>query len=91
VAALRRTEGRGDVGIRVRWQTADGRWIAEHLDKMIFVQGPAPSSPSQWSSLFGVVEVPEGVGRLVILLGASGQASPQDAAWYDNVELYQLP
>ena len=91
VAALRRIEGRGDAGIRVRWQTADGRWIAEHLDKMIFVQGTAPSSPSQWFKLFGVVEVPERVGRLVILLGVSGQASPQDAAWYDNVELYQLP
>jgi hypothetical protein len=91
VAALRRIQGRGDAGIRVRWQTADGRWTAEHSDKLIYVQQPPQGASSQWSKLFGVVEVPEGTGRLVILLGANGQASPQDVAWYDNVELYQLP
>jgi hypothetical protein len=91
VAALRRVEGKGDAGIRIRWQTADGRWTAEQRDKMIFARQPPQTAPSQWSKLFGVVEVPEGVGRLVILLGASGQTSPQDVAWYDQVELYQLP
>jgi hypothetical protein len=91
VAALRRIQGRGDAGIRVRWQTADGRWAAEHSDKLIYAKEPSQAASSEWSKLSGVVEVPEGVGRLVILLGVSGQASPQDVAWYDNVELYRLP
>jgi hypothetical protein len=38
-----------------------------------------------------VVEIPEGVGRLVILLGVAGQSSVQDTAWFDSVELFQLP
>ena len=91
VAALRRIQGQGDAGIRVRWQTADGRWTAEHSDKLVYAQEPSQAASSGWSKLFDVVEVPEGVGRLVILLGASGQASPEDMAWYDHVELYRLP
>ena len=38
-----------------------------------------------------MVEVPEGAGQLVILLGVGGQTSPQDVAWFDDVELYRLP
>jgi len=40
--------------------------------------------------LFGVVEVPEGVGRLSILLGVGGQSAAEDVAWFDDVELYRL-
>jgi hypothetical protein len=87
VRAVRKLQGRGQAAIRVRWQTPEGTWIAESLDQIVDADGPR----NQWSELFGVVEVPEGVGRLVILLGASGQASPQDVAWYDDVGLYRLP
>jgi len=31
------------------------------------------------------------MGRLVLLLGVRGQQSPEDVAWYDDVELYKLP
>jgi hypothetical protein len=48
------------------------------------------SKTNDWSELFGVVEVPDGVGRLVILLGVKGQKSPDDVVWYDDVKLYQL-
>jgi len=91
VAALCRTSGRGDANIRVRWQKADGRWTAETQDRLIFPEAPAKDAAHVWSKLFGVVEVPEGVGRLVILLGVAGQTSPQDVAWFDQVELHKLP
>jgi len=91
VAAVCRTSGDGDAKIRVRWQTPDGRWTAEPQDRLIFAQGLRGAAPDGWSKLFGVVEVPESAGRLVILLGVAGQASPQDAAWFDNAELYRLP
>ena len=87
VRAVRKLQGKGDASIRVRWQTATGSWIAESLDQMIFCDGPA----DRWSELFGAVEVPEGAGRLVVLLGARGQTSPNDVAWYDDVELHKLP
>jgi len=87
VQAVRRLSGRGTASIRVRWQTPKEEWTSEERDRLLFAGGP----PERWSELFGVVDVPEGVGRLVILLGVSGQQSEKDLAWYDNVRLYRLP
>jgi len=53
---------------------------------MIFCAG----ARDQWHPMLGVAQVPAGVGKLVVLLSAGGQASPQDAAWFDDVELYRL-
>jgi len=39
----------------------------------------------------GVAEVPEGVGKLVILLGMAGQPSAEDVAWFDDVTCVKLP
>ena len=83
---MRKIVGRGQASIRVRWQTSEGGWTLEGLDQLIF----CPSKTNDWSELFGVVEVPDGVGRLVILLGVKGQKSPDDVVWYDDVKLYQL-
>ncbi len=91
VGAICRTSGNGDAKIRVRWQTPDGRWTAEPQDRLIFAEGPGGAGEGGWSKLFGVVEVPEIAGRLVILLGVAGQTSAHDVAWFDNVELYRLP
>ncbi len=87
VHAVRKLQGRGDASIRVRWQTDKHAWTAEAQDRMVFCEGSA----DPWGELFGVAQVPEGVGRLVLLLGAHGQQSPDDVAWYDDVELYRLP
>lgn len=87
VRAVRKLQGRGDASIRVRWQTDKNAWIAEAQDRMVFCDGPA----GEWAELFGVAQVPEGVGRLVLLLGVHGQQSADDVAWYDDVELYKLP
>lgn len=91
VRAVCRTSGSGDAKIRVRWQTPEERWTAEPQDRLIFAEPLAGAAADGWSTLFGVVEVPEGAGHLVILLGVAGQTSPQDAAWFDNLELYRLP
>jgi len=37
------------------------------------------------------VEVPAGVGRLLLLLGAGGQSRMQDVVWYDDVGLRKIP
>ena len=47
-------------------------------------------TPDDWAEIIGCVEVPDDVGRLVILLGVSGQESADDVAWYDAVALYKL-
>ena len=76
-----RAKRRHDGWLRVRWQTADHKWTHE-LDDQIFT---APGPSGQWSEIFGVVTVPEGVGRLVILLCVEGHAE------FDAVHLYRLP
>jgi hypothetical protein len=86
IRAVCKTHGNGSAWLRVRWQTADGRWTAEAQDRLFYGE----PSRDAWQQLFGVVEVPEGAGRLLILLGVGGQAAADDAAWFDDVELYQL-
>ena len=86
VGAVRRLKGRGDSLLRVRWQTADQAWTATAADVVILCDGPRDA----WAEGFDVVEVPEGAGRLVILLLVRGQASDQDVAWFDDVRLYRL-
>jgi hypothetical protein len=86
VRAMCRTHGNGSAWLRVRWQTADGRWTAESQDRLFYGE----PSPDAWRELFGVVEVPEGAGRLLILLGVGGQATADDAVWFDDVGLYKL-
>jgi hypothetical protein len=87
IRAVRQLREEGSAQIRIRWQTAEGRWTAVSHDKLIFGDGRR----DEWRELFGVVEVPEGAGKLVILLGVGGQRSAEDVAWYDDVELYLLP
>ena len=88
VTARARTEGHGNTWLRVRWQTADGRWTAEARDHLVF---PGPPDGDGWRELIGTVEVPDDAGRLVLLLGVGNQTSPDDTAWFDNAELHQLP
>ncbi len=86
VAVRRRLTGRGRTWLHARWQTADDAWTAQSHDRRFQARGPR----DQWREAFTVVEVPEGVGKFVLLLGVSGQASDEDVAWFDDVGIYRL-
>jgi hypothetical protein len=86
VRATCKVHGAGNAWLRVRWQTAEGRWTAETQDQLCYCE----ASPDNWRELFGVVEVPEGVGRLLVLLGVGGQSTAEDVIWFDDVELYRF-
>jgi hypothetical protein len=99
VRAVRRLQGRGEAWLRVRWQTADGKWTAETQDQLVYCEDPRASMHAlpngegpreEWGELFGVVEVPEGVGRLLILLCVGNQPTANDVAWFDDVQLHKL-
>ncbi len=86
VVAWRKIEGKGDASIRVRWQDPDNAWHVPHLDVMIDGSG----EPGEWVQMGGVVTVPEGAGFMVPLLGASGQQTQDDVAWYDDVVVFPI-
>jgi hypothetical protein len=72
--------------VRIRWQTPDEKWTAEEQDQFAYAVGPVDA----WANLFSVVQVPEGAGRLVVMLSVRGQHSDADVTWFDDVELYRL-
>ncbi len=70
----------------VRWQTADSRWTREPDDRT-FAFKP---HEGEWRRAFGVVTVPPGAGKLVILLDVTGQVTEDDVCWFDSLALHRL-
>jgi len=87
VRAMCKVHGSGNACVRIRWQTAGGQWTSEVQDQLFY----AAIAPDSWQPLFGVVDVPEEAGRLLILLGVDGQNTAEDSVWFDDVELCKLP
>lgn len=81
-----RPRGHSQPTLVIRWQTVESRWTQEHLDQTF----PFESGGGQWQPAFGVVTVPEGVGRLMVLLNVTGQITDDDACWFDNLGVYRL-
>ena len=69
----------------VRWQTENDKWIQWQSDQLVAFR----PGEQDWESASGVVIVPEGVGKLVLLLSVHNQ-SGQDACWFDDVGVYKL-
>ncbi|MBM4036589.1 MAG: hypothetical protein FJ291_33040 [Planctomycetes bacterium] len=86
VGAARRLQGKGEAWLRVRWQAPEGAWTAEALDALIHCDAPRDA----WGEMLGVVEVPEGAGRLLILLCVADQPAANDIAWFDDVRVHRL-
>lgn len=88
VRVLCKTVGRGQAHLRIRWQTPENRWTRESQDVLVH---PEPTADSPWTELLAAVEVPEGVGKLLVLLSAQDQKGPEDAAWFDDAMVLRLP
>lgn len=69
----------------VRWQTETDTWTQWHSDQLVVFR----PGEKDWESASGVVTVPEGVGKLVLLLSVHNQSEP-DACWFDDVGVYKL-
>jgi len=80
VQAWHRQTGNGFPTVRVRWQTPEGKWHAEHQDRYLHTH----ETDGQWQRLVGAVRVPEGAGRLVLLLSADGQQTEDNVLWWDD-------
>lgn len=81
-----RQKGDGPGWIRVRWQTPENKWTQESQDVLLM---PASDQETQkWQEIAGLVTVPEGVGRMVILLSAANQ-SASDSVWFDDAQVFK--
>jgi len=87
ISARVRQQGGGHAFVRVRWQTAAETWTAEAQDVTFLPQAAGEG----WAPIFGVARVPEGAGRLILLLGVTDQSSEVDQVWFDDVSLVELP
>lgn len=83
-ARVRRT-GAGVPMVSVRWKTPEQRWTAESLDQRLSI-----AHRDGWNELVALVEVPAGVGHLVVLLGAAQQTAATDLAEFDDVRLVRI-
>jgi hypothetical protein len=81
-----RSQGNTQATLVIRWQTAENRWTQEQLDQTF----PFETGEGEWQQAFGVVTVPEGVGRLVVLLSVRGQVTDEDTCWFDNLGVYRV-
>jgi hypothetical protein len=75
--------------IRIRWQSADNKWVAVSQDA--FIKTPKDAKPGEWNALSGIVQVPADAAKLLVMLGAENQNTPEDRLWYDDVEAYKVP
>lgn len=87
VSAMGLRNGASHIDLMVRWQDGDGKWTAESKDA-IFNFKPYEN---KWLKAEGVVEAPQNVGFLLILLNVKNQTGNNDDCWFDNIELYRLP
>ena len=76
----------GDAWLRVRWQSPDGKWILENEDVLLYADGPR----GEWHEIFGAVQVPPGVGRLVGAALGGGQTTTNDMAWFSAARVFKL-
>mgnify|MGYP002349616932 FL=1 len=86
VRARCRLTGSGTPALTLRWQTAARRWTNEGDDRTFAFRPDADG----WLVTQGVVTVPEGAGRLVVLLDIRGQRDDQSSVWFDDVSAYRL-
>ena len=85
VSMRTRQQGKGVAGATVRWKTPDGKWTAEAQDALLTPVGTADAQG--WREFAGLVRVPDSAGELVLLLYVRGQASANDAAWFDDAQV----
>ena len=78
----------GEGNVTARWQDSNGHWIPVSNDTTLFQD--QKSKAGAWRQVSGFIKVPADAAKLILLLGASIQSSPQESVWYDDVALYKI-
>ncbi len=73
--------------LSIRWQTADGAWLP---DRDYEPHTAATVREGRWERLSMAATVPDGAGRLLLMLFVESQSSEQ-AVLFDDAAVYLLP
>lgn len=90
VQAWTRHHGRGLSTVLVRWQLADGTWISNSNNVNVTMYNSEMPEQDKWQLIRGIVTVPTGAGRLVIMTSQEKQQADTDMAWYDDISVRQI-
>ncbi len=80
-----RKMGEGEANARLQWLAEDGSALGEPLSVK-----PRYDPRDAWQPATATVRAPAGAARLRVELAATGQKSPDDVTWVDDVELFTI-
>lgn len=84
ISVYGKIRGNGKISLSVGWMNKY-KWTAGGSGKRT---GFKPVPGSDWlQAVIPCVEVPQNVNQLIPVLSVSGQTSPDDAAWFDKLEV----
>jgi len=87
VGSVCRQRGQGAPELGVYWKSADGKW---NWPAGLVKERFRPFA-GKWKRAVAFVQVPaEGVASLTVLPGVSGQPSPEDVVWFDDVSIRRV-
>lgn len=89
VSTQLRSSGRGFVCLTIGWKSAEGAWIAKYPHQRF--AATSASTAKDWETAVGLVQVPEGAGKLVFMLSVDGQISTEDQAAFRDSLLVKQP
>lgn len=81
------TVKRGDAAptLRLRWQTSDGAWTQVEKDMLVGAE-----SDSETVTLTAAARVPDGAGKIAVLLGVKDQKDESNDCRFDDAQLYRI-
>lgn len=75
--------------VRVRWQTANKRWLGDgEQDTLFFADNKGDQT--NWFPAQGVVAVPDEAAWMILTLCAGYQENANDTVWFDDVAVYKV-
>jgi len=80
-------DGAAHVGMTVRWQDAEGRWLDTSAGE---TRTRVPTGAEDWVPMYALAQPPEGAGRLVFMCSASAQGE-DDMALFDDAGVFAVP
>lgn len=80
-------QGSGELSVRTRWQSANGKWNNILRDRSFLI----PKGDGEWQTVSGTVSAPYGSPQLVFYFACNGQQSPEDQVLIKDIAVYEIP